>query len=189
MTTSQNLFDELPKQYDHLAAQERWSEYWEEKGFFHSSPNPEKKPYSIVIPPPNVTGALHLGHALNNTLQDIMIRMKRMQGFETLWVPGVDHAGISTQAIVEKRLFEREKKTRHDIGREALVQRIWAWKDQYQQRILSQLKAMGCSCDWTRTRFTLDPVCAKAVRHFFFKLFSDGLIYRGKRLVNWDTHL
>ena len=189
MTTSQNLFDELPKQYDHLAAQERWSKYWEEKGFFHSAPNPNKKPYSIVIPPPNVTGALHLGHALNNTLQDIMIRMKRMQGFETLWVPGVDHAGISTQAIVEKRLFEREKKTRHDIGREALVQRIWAWKDQYQQRILSQLKAMGCSCDWTRTRFTLDPVCAKAVRHFFFKLFSDGLIYRGKRLVNWDTHL
>ncbi len=189
MTTSQNLFDELPKQYDHLAAQERWSKHWEEKGFFHSSPNPNKTPYAIVIPPPNVTGALHLGHALNNTLQDIMIRMKRMQGFETLWVPGVDHAGISTQAIVEKRLFEREKKTRHDIGREALVQRIWAWKDQYQQRILNQLKAMGCSCDWTRTRFTLDPVCAKAVRHFFFKLFSDGLIYRGKRLVNWDTHL
>ncbi len=183
------LFDELPKQYDHLAAQERWSKYWEEKGFFHSEPNPAKKPYSIVIPPPNVTGALHLGHALNDTLQDIMIRMKRMQGFETLWVPGVDHAGIATQATVEKRLFEREKKTRHDIGREALVERIWAWKDQYQQRIIGQLKAMGCSCDWSRTRFTLDPVCAKAVRHFFFKLFSDGLIYRGKRLVNWDTHL
>ncbi len=189
MTTPQDLFDELPKQYDHLAAQERWSKYWEEKGFFHSSPNPNKKPYSIVIPPPNVTGALHLGHALNNTLQDVIIRMKRMQGFETLWVPGVDHAGIATQATVEKRLFEREKKTRHDIGRQALIEMIWAWKDQYQQRILGQLKAMGCSCDWTRTRFTLDPVCAKAVRHFFFKLFSDGLIYRGKRLVNWDTHL
>jgi valyl-tRNA synthetase len=189
VTMSQDIFDELPRQYDHLAAQERWSKYWEEKGFFRSSPNPDKKPYSIVIPPPNVTGALHLGHALNNTLQDVIIRMKRMQGYETLWVPGVDHAGIATQATVEKRLFEREKKTRHDIGREALIQMIWAWKDQYQERILGQLKAMGCSCDWTRTRFTLDPVCAKAVRHFFFKLFSDGLIYRGKRLVNWDTHL
>ncbi|MBO7726620.1 MAG: class I tRNA ligase family protein, partial [Thermoguttaceae bacterium] len=189
MTTPQDLFDELPKQYDHLAAQERWSKYWEEKGFFHSSPNPNKKPYAIVIPPPNVTGALHLGHALNDTLQDAIVRMRRMQGYETLWVPGVDHAGIATQAMVEKRLFEREKKTRHDIGRKALIDMIWAWKDQYQERILSQLKAMGCSCDWSRTRFTLDPVCAKAVRRFFFKLFSDGLIYRGKRLVNWDTHL
>ncbi|MDO5580639.1 MAG: class I tRNA ligase family protein [Planctomycetia bacterium] len=181
--------NELPKQYEPLAAQEKWSAFWEEKGYFHSEPNPEKKPYTIVIPPPNVTGALHLGHALNETLQDTMIRMKRMQGFETLWVPGVDHAGIATQAVVEKRLFEQEHKTRHDIGREALVERIWNWKDQYQQRIIKQLKTMGCSCDWRRTRFTLDPVCAKAVRYFFFNLFRDGLIYRGKRLVNWDTHL
>ncbi len=185
---------ELPKQYEPAAAQEKWSKFWDEKGFFHSEPpkegtQPEKKPYTIVIPPPNVTGALHMGHALNNTLQDIMIRMKRMQGFEALWVPGVDHAGIATQAVVERRLFEEEKKTRHDIGREALVQRIWAWKDQYQARIIRQLKEMGCSCDWSRTRFTLDDMCAKAVRHFFFKLFSDKLIYRGKRLVNWDTHL
>ncbi|MDO4585889.1 MAG: valine--tRNA ligase [Planctomycetia bacterium] len=189
MSTQEQLINELPKQYDHQSAQDRWSAFWEEKGFFHSQPNAYKKPYTIVIPPPNVTGALHLGHALNDTLQDIIIRMKRMQGYETLWLPGVDHAGIATQAIVEKRLFEQEKKTRHDIGREALVQRIWAWKDQYQQRIIKQLKAMGCSCDWNRTRFTLDEVCAKAVRHFFFKLFSAGLIYRGKRLVNWDTHL
>jgi len=181
--------NELPKQYDPAAAQARWSKFWEENHFFESNPNPAKKPYTIVIPPPNVTGALHLGHALNNTLQDIMIRSRRMQGREALWVPGVDHAGIATQATVEKRLFEREKKTRHDIGREALVQRIWEWKEQYQTRIINQLKTMGCSCDWRRTRFTLDEMCAKAVRYFFFKLFADGLIYRGKRLVNWDTHL
>ncbi|MDR2704865.1 MAG: class I tRNA ligase family protein, partial [Planctomycetaceae bacterium] len=151
--------------------------------------NPNKKPFCVVIPPPNVTGALHLGHALNNTLQDIIVRMKRMQGFETLWIPGVDHAGIATQAVVERRLLEDEKLTRHDIGRNALVQRIWNWKELYQTRIINQLKGMGCSCDWSRTRFTLDEMCAKAVRHFFFKLFEQKLIYRGKRLVNWDTHL
>ena len=180
---------ELPKQYEHKDAQTRWSKFWDERGFFNSEPNPAKKPFTIVIPPPNVTGALHLGHALNNTLQDIVIRHHRMRGFETLWVPGVDHAGIATQAVVERRLFEEEGKTRHDIGREALVARIWAWKDQYQARIIGQLKEMGCSCDWRRTRFTLDEMCAKAVRHFFFGLFREKLIYRGKRLVNWDAHL
>ncbi|MCL2118927.1 MAG: valine--tRNA ligase [Planctomycetaceae bacterium] len=180
---------ELPKQYEHKDAQLRWSRFWDERGFFHSDPNPEKTPFTIVIPPPNVTGALHLGHALNNTLQDIVIRHHRMRGFETLWVPGVDHAGIATQAVVERRLLEEEGKTRHDVGREGLVARIWAWKDQYQARIISQLKEMGCSCDWRRTRFTLDGMCAKAVRHFFFGLFREKLIYRGKRLVNWDTHL
>ncbi|MGI6401129.1 MAG: valine--tRNA ligase [Thermoguttaceae bacterium] len=189
MTSQEQLINDLPKQYDHIAAQERQTKFWEEKGFFHSNVNPDKKPYSVVIPPPNVTGALHLGHALNESLQDALVRMKRMQGFETLWVPGVDHAGIATQAVVEKRLFEQEGKTRWDLGRDALVQRIWDWKDQYQARILSQLKAMGCSCDWRRLRFTLDDVCAKAVRYFFFKLFADGLIYRGKRLVNWDVKL
>lgn len=189
MSKQDELIKDLPSKYEHKEPERKWSAYWDEKGFFHSSPNPNKKSYTIVIPPPNVTGALHLGHALNDTLQDIMIRSKRMQGFETLWVPGVDHAGIATQAIVEKRLFEQEKKTRHDIGREALVQRIWDWKNQYQHRIIDQLKAMGCSCDWQRTRFTLDEVCAKAVRYFFFKLFSEDLIYRGKRLVNWDTLL
>jgi len=182
-------FKDLPKQYDHAAAQERWYRFWEERGYFHSEPNPKRKPFTIVIPPPNVTGALHLGHALNNTLQDILIRMKRMQGFESLWVPGTDHAGIATQAVVERRLLTEEGKTRHDLGREGLVQRIWAWKDEYEARILSQLKQMGCSCDWERTRFTLDPVCARAVRHTFFGLFRQGLIYRGKRLVNWDTML
>lgn len=189
MTNQEKLIDDLPKQYDHLAAQERQTKFWEEKGFFNSDVNKDKKPFTVVIPPPNVTGALHLGHALNDSLQDALVRMKRMQGFETLWIPGVDHAGIATQAVVEKRLLEQEGKTRWDLGREALVQRIWDWKDQYQARILSQLKAMGCSCDWRRLRFTLDDVCAKAVRYFFFKLFADGLIYRGKRLVNWDVKL
>jgi len=186
---------EIPKQYDPAAAQEKWGKYWDEKGLFtpksggRKPPGDDEKPFCIVIPPPNVTGALHMGHALNNTLQDITIRMKRMQGYDTLWIPGVDHAGIATQAVVERKLFEEEKKTRHDIGREALVKRIWDWKEQYQARIIQQLKGMGCSCDWSRTRFTLDEMCAKAVRHFFFKLFQEGKIYRGKRLVNWDTHL
>ncbi|MFH1269391.1 MAG: valine--tRNA ligase [Planctomycetota bacterium] len=179
----------LPKQYDHAGAQARWYPFWEEKGCFHSEPNPNRKPYTIVIPPPNVTGALHLGHALNNTLQDILIRQKRMQGFETLWMPGTDHAGIATQAVVERRLLSEEKKTRHELGREGLVKRIWAWKDEYEARIIRQLKEMGCSCDWARTRFTLDPVCARAVRRTFFSLFRQGLIYRGTRLVNWDTVL
>ncbi len=186
--------EELPKQYDHLAARERWYPVWEERGYFASDPDPEgrrfpKGPYTIVIPPPNVTGALHLGHALNNTLQDILIRSRRMQGFNTLWMPGTDHAGIATQAVVERRLLQEEKKTRHDLGREALVARIWAWKDEYEARILAQLKQMGCSCDWRRTRFTLDEQCARAVRHTFFRMFKAGLIYRGKRLVNWDTFL
>ncbi len=180
---------ELPKQYDHTAAQQRWYRFWEQGGYFHSEPNPDKTPYTIVIPPPNVTGALHLGHALNNTLQDVLIRQKRMQGFETLWMPGTDHAGIATQAVVERRLLTEEEKTRHELGRQGLVERIWDWKKEYEARILGQLKEMGCSCDWQRTRFTLDPVCAKAVRHTFFRLFRDRLIYRGKRLVNWDTTL
>jgi valyl-tRNA synthetase len=180
---------DLPKQYDPQDAQGRWYDFWLEKGYFHADPASDKPPYSIVIPPPNVTGALHLGHALNNTLQDILIRWRRMQGYDALWMPGTDHAGIATQAVVEKRLFEEEKKTRHDLGRDALVERIWAWKDEYEKRILSQLRLMGCSCDWERTRFTLDPICARAVRLTFFRLFQAGKIYRGKRLVNWDTHL
>ena len=180
---------DLPKQYDPKDAQDRWYAFWLEKGYFHADPASPKPPYTIVIPPPNVTGALHLGHALNNTLQDVLIRWRRMQGYDALWMPGTDHAGIATQAVVERRLFEEEKKTRHDLGREALVRRIWAWKDEYEKRILGQLRLMGCSCDWERTRFTLDPVCALAVRTTFFRLFRDGLIYRGKRLVNWDTFL
>jgi valyl-tRNA synthetase len=180
---------ELPKQYDPREAQQRWLTFWQEHGYFHSRPDPSRKPFTIVIPPPNVTGALHMGHALNNTLQDVLIRWRRMQGYNTLWVPGTDHAGIATQAVVERRILQEEQRTRHDLGREELVRRIWQWKDQYEARILRQLRELGCSCDWDRTRFTLDPTCARAVRQTFFNMFRDGLIYRGKRLVNWDTHL
>ena len=180
---------ELPKQYDPQEAQRRWYDFWLAQGYFHADPSSGKPPYTIVIPPPNVTGALHLGHALNNTIQDILIRWRRMQGYDTLWMPGTDHAGIATQAVVERRLREEEGKTRHDIGREALVDRIWAWKDEYEKRILGQLRQMGCSCDWERTHFTLDEDCTKAVRATFFALFKDDKIFRGKRLVNWDVQL
>jgi valyl-tRNA synthetase len=185
----------IPNRFEFAETQARIYREWEARGFFHAEPPKEgeadatKGPYAIVIPPPNVTGALHLGHALNNTLQDIQIRMHRMMGYNALWMPGTDHAGIATQAVVERRLREEEKLTRHDLGREKLVERIWEWKAQYEMRILSQLKQMGCSCDWERTRFTLDETCARAVRQTFFDLFSKGLIYRGKRLVNWDTFL
>src|SRR5438876_2395514 len=179
----------LAKQYDPQEAQQRCLQFWNERGYFNSRPDPAHKPYCIVIPPPNVTGALHMGHALNNTLQDVLIRWRRMQGYNTLWMPGTDHAGIATQAVVEKRVRDEEGKTRRDLGREELVRRIWQWKDQYEARILRQLREMGCSCDWPRTRFTLDPICARAVRYTFFQLFRDGLLFRGKRLVNWDTAL
>ncbi len=180
---------ELPKAYDPKEAQQRWLHFWDERGYFHSKPDESRTPYTIVIPPPNVTGALHLGHALNNTLQDILIRWRRAQGYNALWLPGTDHAGIATQAMVEKRIKETEGKTRRQLGREELVKRIWQWKDQYEARILGQLKQLGASCDWARTRFTLDPICARAVRVTFFTMFKDGLIYRGKRLVNWDAQL
>ncbi len=183
----------LPSAYDHHAAQAKWYAFWEDKQYFHADPKAVteggKKPYSVVIPPPNVTGALHLGHALNNTLQDILCRRKRMQGYEVLWMPGTDHAGIATQAVVERRLLAEEGKSRHDLGREGLVDRIWEWKAQYEERITGQLKQLGASCDWARQRFTLDDTCAKAVRETFFKLFADNKVYRGKRLVNWDTFL
>ncbi len=181
--------ENLPTRFDFDEAQRELYRQWEEHGYFHSEPDPQREPFTIVMPPPNVTGALHLGHALNNTLQDVLIRMKRMQGFNALWMPGTDHAGIATQAVVERRLLEEEGKSRHDLGREGLVERIWAWKDAYEKRILSQLKQMGCSCDWQRTRFTLDDICARAVRQTFFDLFRKKWIYRGKRLVNWDTFL
>ncbi len=179
----------LPTVYDPRTVEPEIRELWRKGSYFHAEPDRAGEAYTIVIPPPNVTGALHGGHALNNTLQDILIRWRRMQGYNTLWMPGTDHAGIATQAVVEKRIFETEKKTRHDLGREKFVRRIWEWKEQYGNRIIEQLKLMGCSCDWERTRFTLDDVCARAVRETFFRLFKDGLIVRGKRLVNWDTHL
>jgi valyl-tRNA synthetase len=180
---------ELPKQYDHKAAQARCRGLWDAGRYWHAEPEAGREVFSIVIPPPNVTGALHLGHALNNTLQDVLVRTRRMQGFLTLWMPGTDHAGIATQAVVERRLLEEEKLSRHDLGREKLVERIWAWKEQYEKRILGQLRDLGASCDWDRTRFTLDEQCAAAVREAFFRLFQKGLVRRGKRLVNWDTFL
>src|SRR5882724_11699074 len=183
------MANELPKAYDPREAQERWLSFWEEHGYFHSRPDSSRDSFCIVIPPPNVTGALHMGHALNNTLQDVLIRWRRMQGYNAEWMPGTDHAGIATQAVVERLIFAQEKKTRHDLGREGLVKRIWEWKDKYEARILGQLRQLGCSCDWQRTRFTLDDQCARAVREWFFRLFRDGKIYRGKRLVNWDTFL
>ena len=184
---------ELPKHFDHTAAQARCRSLWDAGKYWHAKPpvvgDPPQPVFSMVIPPPNVTGALHLGHALNNTLQDILVRTRRMQGYRTLWMPGTDHAGIATQAVVERRLLEEEKLSRHDLGREKLVERIWQWKEQYETRILGQLRELGASCDWDRTRFTLDERCATAVREAFFRLFEQGLVRRGKRLVNWDTFL
>ncbi len=180
---------QLAKVYDPKAIESQVNELWFSHSYFHAeapSKNQEQKTYTIVIPPPNVTAPLHLGHALNNTLQDVLIRLRRMQQYDTLWMPGTDHAGIATQTVVEKRILSEEGKRRTDFERDEFVGRVQAWKDEYEARIISQLKAMGCSCDWERTRFTMDDVCAKAVRAAFFKLFTDGLIYRGKRLVNWD---
>ena len=177
---------EMPKNYDPRSTEPDIYKLWLDNNAFHADPAAGGESYSIVIPPPNVTAALHLGHALNNTLQDILTRQKRMAGRNTLWMPGTDHAGIATQTVVEKRILAEEGLRRTDFTRDKFVARVQAWKDEYEARILVQLKAMGCSCDWGRTRFTMDEVCARAVRAAFFKLFADGLIYRGKRLVNWD---
>ncbi|MGB2908074.1 MAG: valine--tRNA ligase [Candidatus Aminicenantaceae bacterium] len=180
---------EIPKHYEFKEYENRVYKRWIEADSFAAIPDERTDTYVIMMPLPNVTGALHMGHAMDNAMQDLLTRWHRMEGLNSLWMPGTDHAGIATQAVVEKRLFELEGKTRHDIGREALVERIWAWKDEYQERILQQLQQMGCSCDWRRARFTMDAVCARAVREAFFRLFRDGLIYRGFRLVNWDCQL
>ena len=175
--------------YDPHAVEQEIYQNWEAGGHFHAEPDPKQPPYVIDIPLPNVTGALHLGHALNNTLQDILIRHKRMTGHDAMWMPGTDHAGIATQAVVERRLKEEQNLTRHELGRDGLVAKIWEWKELYGGRILNQLRMIGCSCDWPRTRFTLDEVCARAVYEVFFQWFKAGLIYRGLRLVNWDAQL
>ena len=184
---------ELPKTYRPADHEDRIRIGWMQANAFAADPGRvvrgEAKPFSILIPPPNVTARLHLGHALNNTLQDVLTRVHRMMGFEALWMPGTDHAGIATQAVVERRLWEEEQKRRHDFAREDFVERVQVWKDDYEKQITDQLKLMGCSCDLDRQRFTMDDICAKAVREAFFRLFSDGLIYRGKRLVNWDPAL
>jgi valyl-tRNA synthetase len=181
----------ISKTYSPAEIEPEIAALWLKDQSFHAVPDarqPDER-YVIMMPLPNVTGALHMGHAIDNGMQDLLVRWHRMRGHNTLWMPGTDHAGIATQAVVEKRLKELEGLTRHDVGREGLVKRIWQWKDQYQTRIISQQQRMGCSCDWERQRFTMDKVCARAVREFFFKMFSDGLISRGRRLVNWDTYL
>jgi valyl-tRNA synthetase len=179
---------ELASTYQPAEVEQQSALAWKDANAFHAEPNDPGKgaPYCIVIPPPNVTAPLHIGHALNSTLQDILIRWHRMCGDNTLWMPGTDHAGIATQTAVEKRILKEQGKRRTDFEREDFVARIQAWKDEYEQCITEQLQAMGCSCDWDRQRFTMDPICTRAVREAFFRLFADGLIYRGKRLVNWD---
>ncbi len=176
---------ELAKNYNPRESEEKIYEMWETKGCFKPSGDSKKEPYTIVIPPPNVTGQLHMGHALDDTLQDILIRYKRMRGFDTLWVPGTDHAGIATQIKVEENLRNTEGLTRYDLGREKFLERVWDWKNQYGSRIITQLKKIGCSCDWSRLRFTMDEGCSKAVKDVFVNLYEKGLIYRGHRIANW----
>ena len=179
---------ELPKNYAPQEFEDRLYKMWEEKGYFAPSGDASAPTFSMVIPPPNVTGQLHMGHALDETLQDILVRYKRLQGFNTLWVPGTDHAGIATQIKVEERLRVDEKLTRYDLGREKFLERVWAWKDMYENRITSQLRKLGASCDWKHQRFTMDEGCSKAVREVFVNLYDKGLIYRGNRIINWCPH-
>jgi valyl-tRNA synthetase len=175
---------EWSKVYDPHRVEDRWYSFWEQKNFFRADENSRRPPYSIVIPPPNVTGSLHMGHALNNTLQDVLSRYKRMDGFNVLWLPGTDHAGIATQNVVEKQLAE-EGTDRHQLGREAFIQRVWKWKEQFGGHIIKQLKKLGSSCDWSRERFTMDEGLSRAVREVFVRLYQDGLIYRGDYIINW----
>ncbi len=175
---------ELSQTYEPLENEKKWYEYWETKGYFHANTEDGKEPYSIVIPPPNVTGNLHMGHALNNTIQDILVRWQRMCGKSVLWMPGMDHAGIATQNVVEKLLAE-EGKTKHDLGREGFEKRVWEWKEHSGGQIKGQLKRLGCSLDWERERFTLDEGLSKAVRKVFVTLYEEGLIYQGYRIINW----
>ena len=179
---------ELPKVYEPQQVESRIYEAWENAGCFNGDPDRSKKPFSIVMPPPNVTGQLHMGHALDCTLQDILTRFKRMQGYSTLWLPGVDHAGISTQVKVEEELRTKEGLSRYDLGREKFLQRVWKWKEEYGDRIVKQQKKMGVSCDWSRSRFTMDEGLSKAVRETFCELYDKGLIYKGSRIINWCPH-
>lgn len=178
---------ELPKIYEPGQAEKRIYDFWLKGNYFHAARDPGKKPFTIVIPPPNVTGQLHLGHAFDETIQDILIRYKRMDGYSALWLPGYDHAGIATQIKVEEKLKE-EGKTRFDLGRDAFLDRVWAWKNKFGDRIVEQLKTLGSSCDWERQRFTMDDICAKAVREVFVEMYEKGLIYKGSRIINWCPH-
>ena len=178
----------ISKTYNPSEFEDKLYKNWVEKGYFHAEPDPEKEPFTIVIPPPNVTGQLHMGHALDETLQDILIRYKRMQGYNALWIPGTDHAGIATQIKVEENLRVNEGITRYDLGREAFLDRVWDWKNHFGDRIINQLKKIGSSCDWDRERFTMDEGCSKAVREVFVNLYNKGLIYQGSRIINWCPH-
>ncbi len=175
---------QLPKVYDPSGIESRWYEEWLDRGYFHAVIDESAAKFSMVIPPPNITGSLHMGHALNNTIQDIVTRRRRMQGRVALWLPGTDHAGIATQNVVERELA-KDGMTKHDIGREAFIERVWEWREQYGGTIITQLKRLGCSCDWTRERFTMDDGCSRAVRAVFVALYRDGLIYRDKYIINW----
>ncbi len=175
---------ELPTKYNPKEIEDKWYSFWEDGNFFHCEPDPAKKPYTIVIPPPNVTGVLHMGHALNNILQDIMIRWRRMQGYNTLWMPGTDHAGIATQNVVERNLA-KQGTNRHELGREKFIEEVWKWKEEYGSEIMKQLRKLGSSCDWERERFTMDEGLSKAVKEAFVKLYEKGFIYKGKYIVNW----
>ena len=176
--------NELSSRYNPKETEEKWLKVWKDRNIFHATPNPAKKPFTIVIPPPNVTGILHMGHALNNTLQDILIRYKRMNGFETLWMPGTDHAGIATQNVVEKQLT-KEGKRRQDLGRDAFLKKLWAWKQEYGNTIIHQLEKLGSSCDWSRTRFTMDDDYSEEVKEAFIHLYQKGLVYQGRYIINW----
>ena len=176
---------QLPKVYNPKDVEEKWNSFWIEKRLFHADENDDTRPtYSIVIPPPNVTGSLHMGHALNATLQDILCRWKRMEGYNVLWMPGTDHAGIATQTVVERELA-KEGKTRWELGREKFIEKVWEWKEKYGNYIVEQLKRLGCSCDWERLRFTMDEGFSRAVREVFVRLYEEGLIYKDKYIVNW----
>ena len=179
---------ELPKQYDPTQVESQIYQMWLDNDCFKAEPDPGKKPYSIVMPPPNVTGQLHMGHALDSTLQDILTRYKRMEGYSALWLPGTDHAGIATQIKVEEELRVKEGKTRYDLGREKFLERVWAWKEKYGSRIVEQQRKLGVSCDWSRSRFTMDEGCSKAVREAFCEMYDKGLIYKGSRIINWCPH-
>ena len=179
---------ELPKVYEPQQVEGRIYRMWMDHDCFKATPNPDKKPFSIVMPPPNVTGQLHMGHAMDATLQDILTRFKRMQGYEALWLPGTDHAGIATQIKVEEELRTKEGLTRYDLGREKFLQRVWEWKEKYGNRIVEQQKKMGASCDWSRSRFTMDEGCSRAMRETFCELYDKGLIYKGSRIINWCPH-
>lgn len=174
----------IPSRYDPKETEDKWYRFWEEKNLFTAQPNPTKKPFCIVIPPPNVTGILHMGHALNNTIQDILIRYHRMKGEESLWMPGTDHAGIATQNVVEKSIAKEGLK-RQDLGREKFVERVWQWREQYGSTIIHQLKKLGASCDWSRTRFTMDEEYSQAVMEVFVRLYAKGFIYQGNYIINW----